>query len=116
LAGDHDLPALCVLVRVAARAAARAGAGSRRNLAAGKDDPGGCIGADRHETPPSMDAVSVRATLLGLDLSGQTESARNRRCSEEETMSFEIGHVHLKTTDPKKTADYYVENFGGKLL
>ncbi|HVH81961.1 MAG TPA: VOC family protein [Stellaceae bacterium] len=31
-------------------------------------------------------------------------------------MSMEIGHVHLKTTDPKKTADYYINNFGGKLL
>ena len=31
-------------------------------------------------------------------------------------MSFEIGHVHLKCADPKKTADYYINNFGGKLL
>ena len=31
-------------------------------------------------------------------------------------MSFEIGHVHLKCADPKKTADYYIDNFGGKLL
>ena len=31
-------------------------------------------------------------------------------------MSYEIGHVHLKTTDPKKTAQYYVDNFGGKVL
>jgi catechol-2,3-dioxygenase len=31
-------------------------------------------------------------------------------------MAYEIGHVHLKTTDPKKTADYYINNFGGELL
>ena len=31
-------------------------------------------------------------------------------------MAFEIGHVHLKSVDPAKTADYYVKNFGGKLL
>jgi catechol-2,3-dioxygenase len=53
--------------------------------------------------------------LLGLDVAGQTESADWRQ-SEEETMSFEIGHVHLKCADPKKTADYYINNFGGKLL
>jgi len=31
-------------------------------------------------------------------------------------MGFEIGHVHLKCADPKKTADYYIKNFGGELL
>jgi catechol-2,3-dioxygenase len=31
-------------------------------------------------------------------------------------MSFEIGHVHLKTTDPKGTAQFYIDNFGGELL
>ena len=31
-------------------------------------------------------------------------------------MAFEIGHVHLKCADPAKTMDYYVKNFGGKLL
>ena len=31
-------------------------------------------------------------------------------------MAFEIGHVHLKCADPAKTMDYYVRNFGGKLL
>jgi catechol 2,3-dioxygenase-like lactoylglutathione lyase family enzyme len=58
----------------------------------------------------------VGANLLGLDAPGQTESAHERDIVEEETMSFEIGHVHLKCADPKKTADYYINNFGGKLL
>jgi catechol 2,3-dioxygenase-like lactoylglutathione lyase family enzyme len=58
----------------------------------------------------------VGANLLGLDAPGQTESAHDRDIAEEETMSFEIGHVHLKCADPKKTADYYINNFGGKLL
>jgi len=31
-------------------------------------------------------------------------------------MSFEIGHVHLKTTDPQGTAQFYIDNFGGELL
>ena len=31
-------------------------------------------------------------------------------------MAFEIGHIHLKCADPKQTTDYYVNNFGGKLL
>jgi catechol-2,3-dioxygenase len=65
------------------------------------------------------------ANLLGLDVTGQTESASDRdigphpcrAMAEEETkMAFEIGHVHLKCADPKKTADYYINNFGGKLL
>ena len=31
-------------------------------------------------------------------------------------MAMEIGHVHLKSTDPQKTAAYYIDNFGAKLL
>jgi catechol 2,3-dioxygenase-like lactoylglutathione lyase family enzyme len=27
-------------------------------------------------------------------------------------MSFNIQHVHLKTTDPKQTAQFYIDNFG----
>jgi catechol 2,3-dioxygenase-like lactoylglutathione lyase family enzyme len=30
-------------------------------------------------------------------------------------MAFQIGHVHLKSTDPQKTAAYYIDNFGGTL-
>jgi catechol 2,3-dioxygenase-like lactoylglutathione lyase family enzyme len=75
-----------------------------------------------------MDAVTLERNLLGLDAPGQTESALDRdtgthptlsgaATTEEETeMTFEIGHVHLKCADPKKTADYYINNFGGKLL
>jgi catechol-2,3-dioxygenase len=54
--------------------------------------------------------------LLGLDVAGQTESALGRPVEEETAMSFEIGHVHLKTTDPKKTAQFYVDNFGGTVI
>lgn len=31
-------------------------------------------------------------------------------------MAMEIGHVHLKSTDPQRTAAYYIDNFGAKLL
>lgn len=31
-------------------------------------------------------------------------------------MAYEIGHVHLKSVDPQKTAAYYIDNFGAKLL
>ena len=31
-------------------------------------------------------------------------------------MAFEIGHVHLKSTNPAQTADYYIKNFGGTML
>lgn len=31
-------------------------------------------------------------------------------------MGFAIQHVHLKTTDPKKTAQFYIDNFGGEML
>ena len=31
-------------------------------------------------------------------------------------MAFKLNHVHLKTHDPKKTADFYVETLGAKLV
>ena len=31
-------------------------------------------------------------------------------------MAFAIQHVHLKTTDPKQTAQFYIDNFGGEML
>jgi catechol 2,3-dioxygenase-like lactoylglutathione lyase family enzyme len=31
-------------------------------------------------------------------------------------MTMTVNHVHLKCADPKATADYYINNFGGKLL
>ena len=30
-------------------------------------------------------------------------------------MAMEIGHVHIKTYDPKKTAQFYIDNFGATL-
>ena len=30
-------------------------------------------------------------------------------------MAFRINHLHLKTPDPKKTADFYVEYTGAKI-
>jgi len=30
-------------------------------------------------------------------------------------MSFAIQHVHLKTRDPKQTAQFYIDNFGAKI-
>ncbi len=30
-------------------------------------------------------------------------------------MEMTIGHVHLKTTDPKQTAQFYVDNFGATI-
>jgi catechol-2,3-dioxygenase len=60
--------------------------------------------------------LTLAATLLGLDVTRQTESAHLRDTPTEEIMAYEIGHVHLKCADPKKTADYYINNFGGKLL
>jgi len=51
LAGDHDLPALGVVVGMP-RAATRAGACPGGNFAAGENEAAGHIGADRHEVPP----------------------------------------------------------------
>ena len=31
---------------------------------------------------------------------------------EETSMAMEIGHVHIKTADPKATTQFYVDNFG----
>ena len=30
-------------------------------------------------------------------------------------MAMSIGHVHIKTYDPKKTAQFYIENFGATM-
>ena len=30
-------------------------------------------------------------------------------------MASEIGHVHIKTKDPKKTAQFYIANFGATM-
>ena len=30
-------------------------------------------------------------------------------------MAFAVQHVHLKTTDPKQTAQYYIDNFGATM-
>ena len=51
-----------------------------------------------------LDCRNVKSTTLVRDI------------AKVGTMALEIGHVHLKCADPKKTADYYIENFGGKLL
>ena len=31
-------------------------------------------------------------------------------------MTFKLNHVHLKTRDPQKTAQFYVENLGAKMV
>jgi catechol 2,3-dioxygenase-like lactoylglutathione lyase family enzyme len=31
-------------------------------------------------------------------------------------MSFKLNHVHLKTSDPKKTAQFYIDTLGAKLV
>ena len=31
-------------------------------------------------------------------------------------MAFKLNHLHLKSPDPKKTADFYVENLGATLV
>jgi len=31
-------------------------------------------------------------------------------------MTFKMNHVHLKTTDPEKTANFYVETLGAKIV
>src|SRR3954452_18946179 len=30
-------------------------------------------------------------------------------------MSFNVQHVHLKTRDPRQTAQFYIDNFGAKM-
>jgi catechol 2,3-dioxygenase-like lactoylglutathione lyase family enzyme len=31
------------------------------------------------------------------------------------TMGFAVQHVHIKTRDPKQTAQFYIDNFGAKM-
>ena len=35
---------------------------------------------------------------------------------EEETLGFKLGHVHLKTRDPARTAHFYMDNLGAALV
>jgi catechol 2,3-dioxygenase-like lactoylglutathione lyase family enzyme len=44
------------------------------------------------------------------------EAARLFQKMEDRPMAFRINHLHLKTPDPKKTADFYVEYTGAKVL
>src|SRR5262245_63120733 len=37
------------------------------------------------------------------------------RC-EEDSMALQLNHVHLKTHDPEKTAQFYVETLGAKIV
>ena len=30
-------------------------------------------------------------------------------------MQFNVGHVHIKTRDPKQTAQFYIDNFGATM-
>jgi predicted enzyme related to lactoylglutathione lyase len=34
---------------------------------------------------------------------------------EETSMAMEIGHVHIKTKDPQRTAQFYIDNFGATM-
>jgi predicted enzyme related to lactoylglutathione lyase len=33
-----------------------------------------------------------------------------------DSMAFKLNHVHLKTDDPKSTADFYVQNLGATMV
>src|SRR5687767_5831585 len=33
-----------------------------------------------------------------------------------QAMAFKLNHVHLKSEDPKKTADFYINNLGATLM
>src|SRR4029078_12036470 len=46
---------------------------------------------------------------------GSSEQQPNSS-KEEIAMSFRINHLHLKTPDPKKTAEFYVEYTGAKIV
>jgi lactoylglutathione lyase len=36
--------------------------------------------------------------------------------SEENSMALKLNHLHIKTKDPEKTARFYVDTFGAKIL
>jgi catechol-2,3-dioxygenase len=57
-----------------------------------------------------------RGPYSGLTLRAKPNLLTNATSPRRKTMALEIGHVHLKCADPKQTADYYINNFGGKML
>src|SRR5262245_54668173 len=67
--------------------------------------PGSCSHASSHSRAVTASPRSVRRKTVTL-----TNDAR--RCH----MSLKLNHVHLKTTDPEKTAKFYVDTLGAKIV
>src|SRR6266436_7933179 len=74
---------------------------------------------------PVRNCAKSRAALIAFSFTGMVEfvaaccqaSSRERQriLPEETSMAMEIGHVHIKTYDPKKTAQFYIDNFGATM-
>jgi len=58
---------------------------------------------------PSCIARSSLAFQAGAAMARQT------RKPQEKPMAFSVQHVHLKCGDPKKTAQFYIDNFGATM-
>jgi catechol 2,3-dioxygenase-like lactoylglutathione lyase family enzyme len=55
-------------------------------------------------------AISCRAAITAAVGRQRTGLAK-----EETTMAYAVQHVHIKTRDPKTTAQFYIDNFGATL-
>src|SRR6201984_1755158 len=79
-----------------------------------------CAGRSGGVTPVRKFASSRAALIASLytvvEFALRYCQASSAQLEPEETsMAMEIGHVHIKTYDPKKTAQFYIENFGATM-
>src|SRR5262245_42234007 len=51
---------------------------------------------------------------MKLSAQGVSLSARHRYL--EKAMSLKLNHLHIKTRDPEKTAQFYVDTFGARII
>jgi lactoylglutathione lyase len=74
----------------------------------------GRVSARRLDAPRRMAYRSAGARLRAVAISaGRHEAIPPRHGS---IMAFRINHIHLKSPDPKKAADWYVQAFNFKIM
>src|SRR5438874_2545872 len=71
------------------------------------------IACGAHIPPPIPLVEFVAPCCQACTRAPRTRASANQ--PEETSMAMEIGHVHIKTYDPKKTAQFYIDNFGATM-
>jgi catechol-2,3-dioxygenase len=64
---------------------------------------------------PVLLIAMVEFAAPGCQAQAVTPGCPGAAKQEETSMAMQIGHVHIKTYDPKKTAQFYIDNFGATM-